>query len=457
MKKIFLVVLLLSISLAAQEKLSFEFDYSRFNYDSSDTYLEISYSLSQKTLTPYIEEGKKFIGAYLNVTISDTTNNKVLLNRLYQSKTELLTGDDSYKSQNLLGNFGFVVAEGTYQFEITGIDIADSNRSLTYNEIIDINAFPQDNFSISDIQLATRIVSDSKNKNSIFYKNTMEVFPNPHNIYTSEMPVLFFYSELYNLNLPKYKDKQLLVVQQLNDGYGKPLQLKKKKLATDNKSVVDAGVMNLKKYPSGSYTLLISVFEDSSKIGFSSSKRFFLINPNVVVKQTISQENMSVQSSEFGILSEEECDELFFVSKPILIKNEKENYEKLQSVESKREFLFKFWKMRDQIPETPKNEFKEEYLERVQFVDNRYKTFVKRGVETDRGRVYLQYGEPDEVDNYPSEYNMKPYEIWHYYSIEGGVIFIFGDITGYNNYELINSTKRGEIRDDTWQRRITVD
>jgi len=113
--------------------------------------------------------------------------------------------------------------------------------------------------------------------------------------------------------------------------------------------------------------------------------------------------------------------------------------------------------MRDQIPETPKNEFKEEYLERVKVVDNKYKTFVKRGVETDRGRVYLQYGEPDEVDNYPNEYNMKPYEIWNYYSIEGGVIFIFGDITGYNNYELINSTKRGEIRDDTWQRRITVD
>ncbi len=57
----------------------------------------------------------------------------------------------------------------------------------------------------------------------------MEVFPNPHNIYTDKMPVLFFYSELYNLDLPKYEGKELLLVQQLNDGYGKTLQIKKKK------------------------------------------------------------------------------------------------------------------------------------------------------------------------------------------------------------------------------------
>jgi len=57
---------------------------------------------------------------------------------------------------------------------------------------------------------------------------------------------------------------------------------------------------------------------------------------------------------------------------------------------------------------------------------------------------------------YPNETNMKPYEIWYYNRIEGGVLFIFGDLTGYNDYELLSSTKRGEIRDDNWQRRITT-
>lgn len=457
MKKTLLFLSLFAIQLFAQNKLSFEFDYAKFNYDSTSTYLEVYYSLNQKSLTLFSEGSKSFIGAYLTVIISDTNSKEILLNRTYQSKTQITKDDESYKSQNLLGNFGFILKQGTYAFQITGTDIADSNKFLTYNEVITVKDYPADKFSISDIQLASRIVSDSKNSNSIFYKNTMEVFPNPHNIYSEQMPVLFFYSELYNLNLPQYSDKNLLLVQQLNDSYGNQLEIKRKSIPTNNKSVVEAGVLNLKKYPSGSYTLVLSIFEDSTGFGISSSKRFYLINPTVVAKTNISSESMTVQSSEFGILSEEECDDLFDVSEPLYVANDRNDYEKLQTEESKREFLFNFWKRRDQIPETAKNEFKEEYLQRVRFVDERYRTFVKRGAKTDRGRVHLQYGEPDEIENYPSEYNMKPYEIWNYYSIEGGVVFIFGDVTGYNNYELLHSTKRGELRDDTWQRRITVD
>jgi hypothetical protein len=64
------------------------------------------------------------------------------------------------------------------------------------------------------------------------------------------------------------------------------------------------------------------------------------------------------------------------------------------------------------------------------------------------------YGEPDEIERFPSELDKKPYEIWHYNSIEGGVIFVFGDVTGFSNFELLHSTKRGELRDDNWMRKI---
>ncbi len=166
---------------------------------------------------------------------------------------------------------------------------------------------------------------------------------------------------------------------------------------------------------------------------------------------------MDVKSSEFGLFSEEECDDMFETCTPLARELDKDTYEKLTSVDSKREFLFQFWKMRDMEPETQRNEFKDEYTERVTFVEARYKTFTKRGVKTDRGRVYLINGEPDEVDYHANDYNTKPYEVWTYHSIEGGVVFVFGDITGYNDYEILHSTKRGELRDDNWQRRIKVD
>lgn len=457
-KSLILLFLLLSFNVFSQDKFSFEFDYARFKYDSTKTYLELYYTLGQSNLTPYISESKNCIGAYLDMTITDTISKNELISKRYLSKTEILNLEDlSYKGKNLLGNLGFILEEGIYKLDISATDIADSINQIKYEEIITVRKFPKSDYSISDIQLATRIISGSRKKESIFYKNTMEVFPNPHNIYTENMPVLFFYSELYNLNLPEFKNKNLILIQQVNDSYGKVINVKKKTLLKSNKSIVEAGVVNLKKYPTGQYTLLLNIFEDSVKLGIASAKRFYLINPSVEPAKQISVENLDVKSSEFGILSEEECDEMFLVSKPIAAQVNIDGYEKLQNLEAKRKFLFDFWKVRNQTPETPRNEFKEEYMERVQFVEGRYKTFVRRGVETDRGRVFLMFAEPDEIDYFPSEQSMKPHEIWRYHSIEGGVEFVFGDITGYNDYELLHSTKRGEIADPTWSRRIRVD
>ena len=42
------------------------------------------------------------------------------------------------------------------------------------------------------------------------------------------------------------------------------------------------------------------------------------------------------------------------------------------------------------------------------------------------------------------------------HEIEGGVYFVFADLTGFSDYTLLHSTKRGELRDDNWQRRIAV-
>lgn len=459
MKKI-LIILLLSITyVSAQTNMSFEFDYARFKFDSTQTYLEIYYSIGQSNLTPYTIDNKLLIGAYLDISLRDTLINNVVVTKRYKSETEIDTANrESYMDKNLIGNLGYAVPAGKYELIISSIDIADSTKFITYKEIIIINGFPTNKYSISDIQLATRIIPDSKNSNSIFYKNTMEVFPNPHVIYSETMPVLFFYTELYNINLYADKKSNLILIQQLNDQNGKALESKQKIIPQNNRSIVEVGMVNLKKYPTGSYTLLLSLFKDSIYVGLASSKRFYLINPSVIpVSSQISLSNMDVKSSEFGLYSEEECDDMFEVCTPLARDLDVDTYKKLTSVDSKREFLFHFWKMRDMEPETPRNEFKDEYLERVTFVEGRYKTFTKRGVKTDRGRVYLINGEPDEVDYHANDYNTKPYEVWTYHSIEGGVVFIFGDITGYNDYEILHSTKRGELRDDNWQRRITVD
>jgi hypothetical protein len=66
------------------------------------------------------------------------------------------------------------------------------------------------------------------------------------------------------------------------------------------------------------------------------------------------------------------------------------------------------------------------------------------------------YGEPSQVDRFPNENDKRPYEIWGYNELEGGATFVFGDLTGFNDYSLIHSTKRGEISDTNWKKRLQM-
>jgi len=102
--------------------------------------------------------------------------------------------------------------------------------------------------------------------------------------------------------------------------------------------------------------------------------------------------------------------------------------------ERKQKFL-NFWKSKDPTPGTDKNELMIEYYRRVYFA-NRNFSEGREGWKTDRGRIYIIYGPPDNVDRHPFELNTKPYVVWHYYTINK--TFYFVDETGFGDYRLVN-------------------
>jgi GWxTD domain-containing protein len=159
-------------------------------------------------------------------------------------------------------------------------------------------------------------------------------------------------------------------------------------------------------------------------------------------------------ASEYMILSEEEIDEMFDYSKYIASDIEIREWNRLSNLHDKQVFIYHFWKTRDLTPEDSRNEFKFEYLRRVNIANERFKSFNRKGWATDQGRIYCLFGEPSNIDRYPAETGLKPYEIWTYERIEGGVIFVFADLFGFSEMSLIHSTKQGELRDDDWHRKV---
>ena len=135
---------------------------------------------------------------------------------------------------------------------------------------------------------------------------------------------------------------------------------------------------------------------------------------------------------------------------PIITPGERNAWNKLQTDEEREQFIGEFWHLRDTDPDTEENEYREGYYERVEYVNEHFSSGIP-GVKTDRGRIYLKYGKPDEVESHPAggTYNREsyegngststyPFERWWYRHLPGrsDAEIEFVDPTGSGEYRI---------------------
>ncbi|MDT7602898.1 MAG: hypothetical protein QOF61_895 [Acidobacteriota bacterium] len=138
----------------------------------------------------------------------------------------------------------------------------------------------------------------------------------------------------------------------------------------------------------------------------------------------------------------------------IITDEERKAFKKLATDEEREQFIEGFWRRRDPDPDTDENEYKEQYYERVAYANEHYASGIP-GWKTDRGRIYIMFGKPDETESHPSggSYQREiyegggststyPFERWFYRYIEGvgsGVEIEFVDPTGSGEYRIARS------------------
>jgi GWxTD domain-containing protein len=453
MKKILLISFLFIITSSYAKNKSnfgFDFDFAQFGYDSTSNYIEFYYSFNQNDLSINKNDTSMYVQGDLKISIIDTASGKILVDKDWKVVNQIK--DTSEINRGLVGVLGFVISKGTYKINVIGSDAVNADHSKSITDYLNVTPLWKDKAAVSDLQFATRIIPNSPNKKSIFYKNTYEIIPSIMNVYGESQPVLFYYLELYNLKtLPKGVVKLESVVY---NSRGKIVSNKSKTISNNVNSRVEVGTVVLNKFPTDSYTLTEALLDSAANIGISSSKRFYVYNPSIPLPDTTYAGNISSLASEFSVMSEDEIDKIFDESKYIAAPNEIKQYDGLKTLEGKRKFLYQFWKTRDTNPSTALNEAYLDYMNRVQKCNERFSYMGREGWKSDRGRVYLMYGEPSEIERFPNEQDTKPYEIWHYNEIQGGVIFVFADLTGFSRYTLVHSTMRGEVSDQNWMARV---
>lgn len=122
-----------------------------------------------------------------------------------------------------------------------------------------------------------------------------------------------------------------------------------------------------------------------------------------------------------------------------------------------RQFFFNFWYNRN--ASEPEDEWKK-YTVRLNYVAKEYGTATQPGYETDRGRIYIQYGEPYKIEKVPSEKDALPYEIWFYKFIgsKSNISFLFFQpgIMGSQMF-LLHSNMESEVINPYWKETLLLD
>ncbi|CUS78465.1 GWxTD domain-containing protein [Candidatus Kryptonium thompsonii] len=444
-----LVALLIASQLLGQNPLRINADYASFKYDASRNYVEIYYSFQHKQLK-LVKDGNTFKGGLvIQVLLKRPQEDSIIQGKAWKIPIEIKDTSEIDPNKNLIGATAFLIEPGKYQFILIARDLNDFSRfdSLIIPALI--NPVPENKLWLSDVELCSNIYQ-SNNKESIFYKNTFEVIPNPSLIYGLGLPVLYYYAEIYNINTI---DADKYVVEwRIYDSFGNVVKSGKKlRMKTAANAIVEAGTVNLSNLPSGTYRFVLTAIDTSKNKGVSSIKRFYIYNPNITPTDTFQIAKGYDLTSEYAGMSETELDKEFAMARYIATPEEINRYKQLKGEDAKRKFLADFWVKRDPDKSTPINEMKIEYFKRVEYANQHFSVGNKEGWKTDRGRVYIMYGPPDEYERHPSEVDSKPYEIWYYHNIEGGVEFVFVDKSGFSDYILVHSTKRNEIRDDNWR------
>src|SRR6185437_10769778 len=85
----------------------------------------------------------------------------------------------------------------------------------------------------------------------------------------------------------------------------------------------------------------------------------------------------------------------------IITDEERSAFKRLQTDEEREQFIENFWLRRDPSADTVENEFKEEHYRRIAYANEHFASGIP-GWKTDRGRIYIVNGPPDEIEAHPS-------------------------------------------------------
>lgn len=438
------------------------FNYAVFNTPSSRPFLETYLTVSGNTVK-YLPVAGGY-QASVNISWRILKGTEVVKTSAYNLMSPLAA--DTLHLPSFIDNQRFSLDNGQYVLELVITDNAFPDKKMNHAEKLNISFKREKKVYNSDIEIL-----DSYSKStasSTLSKNGYDLIPYSINYYPKKQNTIKFYMESYNVDTVLGRNSKFVYSYYIENNEN---LLKQQGLSGFQKQLSRAvnpllAQLDISKLPSGNYNLVIEVRDSLNKL--QSQKKWFF------QRQGESKENL---------------DETFTVN----VKTIEDFFNLYQSTDSLKQFVECLWPrsttkerewqqtqiknknpnlMRSYLVDYWKTEAGDSldplktwitYYKSVLEANSLLKCGKQKGYYTDRGRVYLQYGKPDQRTQVNSDPNAYPYEIWQYYRIYDKSTgrfftnkkFVFANFTIADDcYKLIHSDVKGELYDEKWQFRL---
>ncbi len=451
MKRFALLFLILPLIAFAQfQFIPISADFASFRSTDTTAYIEVYVSIFQGNLDYKEIEPGKFVASFTSKldVFSDIDSIKSITHDYKNT-----TADTSRVSQynQFVDIFSFELPYGVYQAKVR---MEDHQSGLRGEYILELHTIqPGEKIYFSDIEFCNELKRDDGN--TIYNKNKLKVVPNPRRVYDVLQPMLYFYVELHNLpysaEQENYYDIEYLITTIEGD------TMKQRGPATKEiygPSQVEAGGLNVMSMTKNPYFLTVNAKNLLSGETATTRRRFFVYKPSADDTIQATASKAPEISEVFAGFSKEELEAEFTIAEYIASREEEKIFKNLENPQAMKKFLTEFWFRRDKQNNLSFGTTRHRYMQLAEYANNNFRSMGRAGWQTDRGRVLLLYGDPDEFERYPSSMNMVPHVIWRYHNLEGGQFFVFADMENFGDYRLIHSSYRKELQNPNWEAQL---
>lgn len=340
-----------------------------------------------------------------------------------------------------LEHFTFAATPGAYSVDVA---VRDSATGRTARQRLRMTTYPGAP-AASDLLLATELRQvtgvDSVPRSGELRKGNVFVQAADRPLLTPHRAQLGYYLEWYG-QAPETAAVSIRIAR----GTGEPV------VTTPPQEVpfgagggATRGMVDLAGLPPGDYTFEVVVQGRDTVVARQAPFRMGGLETAVAVEAVDAVDT-------FGAMTEAQLDTLYAPLIYLMASDETGIYGSL-TLEGKRGFLRRFWAKRDPTADGPQNEAQEAFYRRIAEANRRFREGGVAdipGWRTDRGRIFIKYGPPQDVLQRPQAGSTAPYEVWKY--TRGRLSkYVFLDQTQFGNYALIWTDDRREASRPNWQ------